>query len=86
MKAISTRYRGPTSARGSRIVADDGDGNKVTISYPYEESNEMDAHAKAALALCQKMGWHGRLYAGAARNGYVFVFEPHKNSHSVYEA
>lgn len=87
MKAISTRYHGPTNTRGSRITADDGDGNRITVSYN-DALNQQDAHASAACALCRKMGWEtlsyspesrkegitGELIAGATKDGYVFVF------------
>lgn len=73
MKAIQTKYHGPTNTRGSRIIADDGDGNRVSISYPYELSGE-DVHRKAAEALREKMGWKGELVGGALKNSYVWVF------------
>ena len=73
MKAIKTKYKGPTNTRGSRIIASDEDGNRVTISYPYELSGEA-VHRKAADALCAKMGWTGDLVSGSLKNGYVFVF------------
>jgi hypothetical protein len=73
MKAIKTKYKGPTNYRGSRIIASDEDGNKVTISYPYELSGEA-VYRKAADALCSKMGWSGNLVGGSLKNGYVFVF------------
>lgn len=76
MKAISTHYVGPTNSRGARIIADDGDGNRVTVSYPYELSGAA-VHAKAALALVRKMGWAklgNKLISGGTKQGYVFVF------------
>ena len=73
MKAIKTKYKGPTDTRGSRIIASDEDGNRITISYPYELSGEA-VHRKAADALCVKMGWTGPLVGGSLKNGYVFVF------------
>ena len=73
MKAITTKYHGPTNTKGSRIIADDGDGNRVTIPYPYELSGEA-CHRKAADELCKKMGWTGTLAAGWTKTGYVFVF------------
>lgn len=76
MKAISTRYLGPTNYVGARIKADDGDSNSVTIGYPHEYDSEK-AHAQAALALVRKMGWgkmHTHLIAGSTRTGFVFVF------------
>jgi hypothetical protein len=75
MKAIKTKYKGPTNTRGSRIIASDEDGNRITIPYPYELSGE-DVHRKAAEALCTKMGWRGQLVGGSLKNGYVFVFMP----------
>ena len=79
MKAIKTTYRGPTNTRGSRITASDEDGNRVTISYPYALSG-MDCHAKAAVALCHKMGWTGKLHGGALKDCYVFVFAPSRRA------
>jgi len=73
MKAIVTKYHGPTNFKGSRITASDQDGNRVTISYPYELSGE-DCHRKAAQALCDKMHWTGELVGGSLKHGYVFVF------------
>ena len=77
MKAIKTKYKGPTNYRGSRIIASDEDGNKITISYPHELSGEA-VHRKAAEALCAKMKWGGaeNLIGGSLKNGYVFVFGP----------
>jgi len=73
MKAIETRYHGPTNTRGARITASDLDGNRVTIGYPHELSGEA-CHQAAADALMNKMGWSGRLAGGATKRGYVFVF------------
>jgi len=74
MKAIVTKYHGPTNYKGSRITASDEDNNRITISYPYELSGE-ECHRKAAQALCDKMGWTGTLVGGSLKNGYVFVFD-----------
>lgn len=71
MKAITTSFRGPTNTRGARIVASDGDGNTITISYDHGAKNP---HADAAIALAHKMGWHGEMVQGAVRAGYVFVW------------
>lgn len=73
MKAIETRYFGPTDRRGARIKATDGDGNNVTISYPYELSGEA-VHRQAAEALRDKMQWKGELVGGSTKRGYCFVF------------
>ena len=71
MKAILTKYLGPTDRRGSRIKATDGDLNAITISYDDASSNP---HRDAAIALCAKMGWHGLMAQGGTPEGDVFVF------------
>ena len=81
MKAIVTKYLPCSSSRGSRIVASDEDGNRISIPYPHELSGA-DVHAKAATALCQKMSWSGSLIGGATKSGYAFVFT---NSTKPYE-
>lgn len=73
MKAIETKYLGATDRRGSRIVASDSDGNRVTIPYPHEASGEA-CHRLAAEALRAKMGWAGKMISGATKTGYAFVF------------
>jgi len=74
MKAIRTKYLGPTNTRGARILATDDDGNRTTIPYPYQLSGEL-VHRQAALALCRKLGWAGELTAGGLGNGYVYVWQ-----------
>ena len=75
MKAITTRFLGPTATKGSRIAASDQDGNRVTITYESHSDTE-DAHRKAANTLCYKMGWPTDLASGSIKGGYVFVFLP----------
>lgn len=75
MKAITTKYYDATNHRGSRIVASDLDGHKVSMPYDSELSDE-GAHEKVAQALCAKMNWIGRLIGGGVKDGHVFVFEP----------
>ena len=73
MKAIETKYLGPTNVRGGRIKATDCDNNSITIPYPHEYNSE-DAHRHAAYALRDKMGWTGELIGGATKAGYAWVF------------
>lgn len=73
MKAIITKYHGPTNCKGSRITASDSGGNKVTIGYPYELSGE-EVYRAAAVKLCEKMKWDTNLLGGSTKDGYVFVF------------
>ena len=73
MQAIETRYYGPTNTRGSRIQAKAWGGN-ITVPYDYALGTNK-AHAKAAMALCAKMGWSGLFIAGGKpdERGNVYV-------------
>lgn len=73
MKAILTKFHGPTNTKDSRISATDCDGNKVTISKDHR-LGLCAGHAAAAIALCNKMGWGGVMVQGALKNGFAFVF------------
>lgn len=66
MKAILTRYKGPTNARGSRIIATAEGGHRLTVPYDYGASNP---HEVAARALCERLGWTGTLVSGGLPNG-----------------
>ena len=76
MKAIETKYLPATNFKGSRIKAYAEGGNSVTIGYPHELSGE-DVFRKAAVMLCEKLGWSTDILGGskADGNGYVFVFK-----------
>lgn len=74
-RAITTKYLGPTNTRGSRVVADDGDGNRLTL--PWQSAwSEWENHEFAARALCDRLGWSGTLAGGWTKRGMVFVFVP----------
>ena len=73
MKAITTKYHGPTGTRGSRISASDSDGNRVSVPYQHDRTRDGE-HDTAALALCSKMKWKGVLVRGSADKGNVYVF------------
>ena len=72
-KAIETRYIGPTNTRGSRCKATAEGHNSITLSWD-SDLDSLEMHHKAALALCAKMNWKGKLVAGGTARGYVFVF------------
>ena len=77
MQAITTRFHGPTDCKGPRISATSGGGHRVYIDVPDNmHSGSEDTHGLAAVALCKKLGWTGRMVAGATRDGYAFVFLP----------
>lgn len=80
--AIITRYIGPTTTRPARIVAT-SNGNRVIVPYDYHNrtatkgsfsSGTERAHFAAVLELCRKLDWYGKLIAGGAENGYVWVW------------
>lgn len=75
MKAIRTRYSGPTNTRGSRFTACDSDGNRVTLSYDYA-LNADENHEKAAYALMGKMGWTNKLIGGGFGNDMYWTMIP----------
>lgn len=88
MKAITTKYHGPTDRRGARISASDEDGNRVSIPYPSENTTE-DCHKRAALALCKKIGWDGGeslIGGGVKGGGYVWVFSPYFHTQLYHAA
>lgn len=68
MKAIITRFHGPGNVRGSRIVASDGDGNRVSVSCRDDLTFDRN-HEEAARALCSKMKWEGVLLRGTLMKG-----------------
>lgn len=73
MQAITTKYIGPSTVKGSRYKAVSGSGLSVTI--PADHSKDSDQnHLAAAVALAKKLGWAGRLIGGGTQDGYAFVF------------
>ena len=76
MKAIITKYCGPSNCKGSRIKAKAEGVPAIFISYPYALSGE-DVHRKAAEELANKYGWlkDYRLVGGGLPDmtGYAFV-------------
>ena len=76
MKAIRTRYHGPSNVKGSRISATDGErypGHTLVMSYD-AALNSDDMHRKAAYACRDKMGWKGELTGGGFQNDMYWVF------------
>ena len=73
MKAIITKYLGPTNTKGARFKASDG-STSITVGYDYALTSEGN-HSTAARALCEKLGWKGHLVGGHTTTGMVFVFD-----------
>ena len=70
MKAILTKYLGPTNHRGARVKAYAEGVKPLTIGY-HNDANPFQA---AALALARREGWTGELIEGGTPDGSVFVF------------
>lgn len=73
MKAIVTKFHGPTDTKGSRFSASDEDGNRATVHADHALSGE-ENHDRAAIALCRKLGWKGTLVRGGLGHGHVYVW------------
>jgi hypothetical protein len=73
VQAISTKYLGPTNARGSRIKATTASGLTKTIPFDYELDEAGNAK-KAAKALMKKLGWEGKIACGSTKTGHCCVF------------
>ena len=73
MKAIRTKYLGPTDKLWKRIRASDGSGNSLTVEYNDDMEEEVN-HIAAAIQFQQKMQWFERIETGWLENGvYVHV-------------
>lgn len=73
MKSIRVKFLGPTDTKGSRYVASDGDGNKITVPYNYDLDSGANCEA-AAQALCDKMGWKHPSQRGWFKQCCYFTF------------
>lgn len=67
MKAIQTKYLGPTNFRGSRIVATAEGGHRLVIPYDYGANDH--GHSEAAIQLARKIGWTGEMVSGGLPDG-----------------
>ncbi len=73
MKAIITKYLGPTNYKGARIVAYAPDNQRKYYSYPYEYDSEK-AHQWAASQYAAMMDWSGQLVSGWTGKEYIHCF------------
>lgn len=72
MKAITTKYYGPTNTRGSKIIASDGD-NRIQLHWD-DSLNSDENHVAAAKAFCAKLNWKGKMATGWTKDAAVHVF------------
>ena len=68
MKAITTKYIGPTDYCGSRLKASWSGGNCVTILYNSSLTEE-ENHFRAAKTLLRALSWGGKLTGEWTQNG-----------------
>ena len=85
MRAIETKFVGPSNTRGSRIAVSAGDVHKVynigeLESEAIARNRHMDmhgewAHQMAAIVFCEKMRWNDNtvLVQGETKRGHVFI-------------
>lgn len=73
LQAIETRYLGPGNVRGGRVKAV---AAAATLTLGWDDAlNPEENHRAAAVALCAKIGWEGKLAHGVLESGHnVFVF------------
>lgn len=74
MKAIQTKFIGPSETRGARVKAW-VNGNAATVSWDHG-LEVVDNHASAARKLVASLGWPGRLVGGTLPDesmAWVFV-------------
>jgi hypothetical protein len=77
MKAITTKFFGGGNKKGSRIIAKDGDGNKVEFVCR-DDCSAAENHRMAALKLCVKLNWLGLWHEGCLGPGeWVYVNAAH---------
>jgi hypothetical protein len=73
MQAIITKYFGPSNVRGARVKAM-CDAGSITLSWDHSLDVEKNHHT-AALKLCAKLGWEGKLASGGMpKAGYCYAF------------
>ena len=76
MQYITTKYFGPGNVKGSRFKATASGGTSMTVSYNYALTAEKN-HRAAAMALAEKLNWHGDWVAGHGDAGNVYVCRPY---------
>lgn len=75
LRAIQTKFHGPTNTKGSRVIADDGDGRRIIVSWDHALNSEGN-HEAAADQLARKHGWKGRVRGAPHRPGsWLWIVE-----------
>lgn len=75
MKTITTQY----VQSATKVVAthlDDGAEYTVTVPSPPSRNSDMENHVAAAIALCQRIGYTGKLVGLFAHGFFTFILVP----------
>jgi hypothetical protein len=84
--AIITKYIPMTEHKSARVKASAGSGRDITVSWHDNAQGVFGAHAAAAIALCQKMGWTSNdMTAGGTETDFAFNFIPQADA-ETYES
>ena len=77
MRAIVTKYIGPSNVKGPRVKAIEIYGKYVMSSWRDEWDTDRN-HREACRDLCQRLGWKGHMVTGYIKGACVhtFVVEP----------
>ena len=71
-QAITTKWFGPSNVKGSRVKAS-AEAGSITLHWDHALNVDQN-HAKAAMALANKLGWGGKWVGGGmAGSGYAFT-------------
>lgn len=84
LRAITTKWLGPTNSSGSRVraTAHKGQGGSVVHHWDYGIANNVPGvsdiegnHIAAARKLAERLGWPGQWFMGGlpTEDGYAFV-------------
>ena len=73
MVAILTKFIGPTNSRGALVKAFTTSGHRIFVPWDHSRNVE-ENHDAAAIALCRKMEWCGKLVRGGTYVGYAYTF------------
>lgn len=72
MKAITTKYHGPTNFKGSRVSASAEGGHRLYVSWD-DALDSSENHKQAAMALAKRLNWAGQWFEGWTGDASVWV-------------
>ena len=73
MRAITSRYFGPTNHSLARIIVNDRAGNLRRYVFDYEKSDSSN-HQEAVRRFIKELGWDQHYYYGGELHNYGYVW------------